>query len=416
MSRVYDKTLIDDMVRHLSLPMPLAKQSAEEILTIIHEGLMRDGVVNVTNFGTFRLKPIAARIGFNPNTRERITIPAHQRVVFSPAKALRDQAEPQREPSVPIESEERDAPTVAMSAPVAAILDMTDEPGPPVVDENLDEVLIAGLKHRLDSESFQPSEGDTSQQPVNAPVVEEQAAESISTTNEQEHGAVTVPASAHQENGDRTGSEKIGTIDEEKAAYSSTKWNYFLGVAATLLLGLYIAFNFRETAPDALSATGAGDVPLVLAAASGGDDSFINQTNIPNAAAEPVSAAVNEAAPTPLTQASHFYFKEQTFEIARGESLWRLAEKHYRDAYLWPHIYQANTTAIANPDYLIDGETIVVPGLEGSPDALSEKDRYNIARGYYLTYLFYSKVGRSDALLALRVARRYDANVVENYR
>lgn len=70
MNKAYGQTLLDDMVRHQSLPMPLVKQAAREILTIIREGLIRDGVVNVSNFGTFRLKTVAARKGINPQTRE----------------------------------------------------------------------------------------------------------------------------------------------------------------------------------------------------------------------------------------------------------------------------------------------------------------------------------------------------------
>ncbi len=397
MSRVYDKTLVDDMVRHLSLPLPLAKQSADEILAIIHEGLMRDGVVNVTNLGTFRLKPTAARIGFNPNTRERITIPAHQRIVFTPAKALRDQAEPPREASVPVKSEERDAPA-------APILGTTEQLWPPVVDERLADIGAVAPKHHLDSEPARPPDDEASPQPVNAPVV---AAPVAATLVAQERATVAVPASRQPATVDGSGLAQIRTIREVKAAHSSTRRRYFLGAAAVLLLGLYLPFKLRETGPEALSAKArVADAPRVLTAVSGGGDSFINQTKIPSTEAEPVNATA---------PASGYYFKEQAFEIARGESLWLLAAKHYRDAYLWPHIYQANTTTIANPDYLVDGQTVVVPGLEGPPNALSEKDRHSIAKGYYLTYLFYEKTGRSDAPLVLKVARRYDANVAENH-
>ncbi len=399
MSRVYDKTLIDDMVRHLSLPLPLAKQSAEEILAIIHEGLVRDGVVNVTNLGTFRLKPMAARVGFNPNTRERITIPAHQRIVFTPAKALRDQAEPAREASVPVESEDREAPT-------APILRATEPLRPPIVVERVADISAVAPKHYPDSEPSRPPDAEMSPQPVNDAVVAAPGPVATALV-EQERATVAIQASRQPATVDRSGVEQIRTISEAKAAHSSTRRRYFLGAAAILLLGLYLPFKLRETGPDALSAkAGVADAPRVLAAVAGGGDSFINQTNSPSNGAEPVSAT---------TPAPGDYFKEQTFEIARGESLWLLAAKHYRDAYLWPHIYQANTTAIANPDYLVDGQIIVVPGLEGSPDALSEKDRHSIAKGYYLTYLFYEKTGRSDALLVLKVARRYDAKVAENY-
>ena len=61
MSSVYGQTLLDDMVQSQGLPMPLVKQAAKEILAVIREGLVSDGVVNVSNFGTFRLKLANAR-------------------------------------------------------------------------------------------------------------------------------------------------------------------------------------------------------------------------------------------------------------------------------------------------------------------------------------------------------------------
>lgn len=413
MNRIYDKALIDDMVRHLSLPIPLAKKSAEEILAIIHEGLMRDGVVNITNFGTFRLKPVAARSGFNPKTRERITIPAHQRVVFTPAKALRDQAEPQRQPSTPIEPEGGGVHTLAMSVPPAATVNILDETRPSLVDGNIDEIFIAAPEHRLDSEPSK-SEDDTSPLAPHTPVVQERAVAPAGTDTIERVQTVPARVSVPADDAHRI-APAIRKFQKEQAAYTSTKRNYFLGVALTLALGLYVAFELSETAPGVLIAkqTSVIDVSPGLTAAAEESDAF-NQTHVLDAAAPPVEAVVDETALT--TQVSHYYFEEQTFPIARGESLWLLAKKHYQDAYLWPHIYQANTSSIANPDYLVDGETILVPSLEGPPDSLSEKDRTNIAKGYYLAYLFYKNADRSDADLALRVARRYDANVVEYYR
>lgn len=383
MNRVYDKVVIDDLARHLSLAAPLARRSAEEILAIIREGLLRDGVVNVTNLGSFRLKPVAARTGFNPRTRERIVIPAHQRVVFSPAKALRDQAEPQRQPPVPIVPEESAALALALGVPVAVISDAADEPRPPAVTVNRDEGSIAAPENRLDSEPFPPSEADPSPRSVQAPIVEKLPAGPVATTLvAHEHGMVVVPASAHPVGADDTGSEKPRTMAAEKTARSSTRRNYFLGVAVVLLLGSYIAFRLNS-APAALSA-------------------------------EPASAAVNQPASPPVSQAANVYFKEQTVKIAPGDSLWRLAEKNYQEAILWPHIYQANASTIDNPDYLVEGETIIVPSLEGPPDHLSDADRRSIARGYYLAYLFYKTTGRSDAPFALMMARLYDAKVVDN--
>lgn len=103
MNRVNDQTLLDDMLRHQELPLPMVKQAAREILDLIREGLMRDGAVSVSNFGSFRLKPVASRVGINPQTRERINIAAHQRVIFTPCKALRELINPNHQAPIPIQ-------------------------------------------------------------------------------------------------------------------------------------------------------------------------------------------------------------------------------------------------------------------------------------------------------------------------
>jgi len=110
MSKIHNQTLLDDMVSHQSLPMPQVKKAASEILAIIREGLIRDGVVNVSNFGTFRLKQVAERQGINPRTREALIIPAHQRVIFSPCKALRELIQPIHQPPVPLKADETSTP------------------------------------------------------------------------------------------------------------------------------------------------------------------------------------------------------------------------------------------------------------------------------------------------------------------
>lgn len=47
--------------------------------------------VMVTNFGTFDVVERAPRRGVNPATGERMTIPAHSAVSFSPAPAFQDE-------------------------------------------------------------------------------------------------------------------------------------------------------------------------------------------------------------------------------------------------------------------------------------------------------------------------------------
>jgi len=47
-----------------------------------------DGEVSIPDFGRFFVKEVPARQGMNPQTKEKITIEAHSKVVFKPSDNL----------------------------------------------------------------------------------------------------------------------------------------------------------------------------------------------------------------------------------------------------------------------------------------------------------------------------------------
>ena len=70
---------------------PLAAETAIDILLSgIGEALARGEKVTLRGFGTFSTTKRAARVGRNPQTGERIDIPASQSVSFKASKALKD--------------------------------------------------------------------------------------------------------------------------------------------------------------------------------------------------------------------------------------------------------------------------------------------------------------------------------------
>lgn len=72
----------------------LSKKSAREIvdsvLAIVTEATVTDREVSLSGFGKFKLRTLAARVGRNPRTGQRITIDPAVRVSFIPAKAFRE--------------------------------------------------------------------------------------------------------------------------------------------------------------------------------------------------------------------------------------------------------------------------------------------------------------------------------------
>jgi hypothetical protein len=74
---------------------------------------------------------------------------------------------------------------------------------------------------------------------------------------------------------------------------------------------------------------------------------------------------------------------------SEGKHLFQLAREVYGNPYLWVLIYKANAEKITDPDNLISGKELIIPGLEGKPDKLTHADSLNVAEGYRLVSEFY---------------------------
>lgn len=357
MSRVTDQTLLEDILRHqAALPLPLLKQSAREILVLIREGLVRDGVVNISNFGSFRLKPVAARRGINPQTREAITIPAHQRVVFTPCKALRELIEPHHQPPIP----------------------------------------IAGGSSQPRDDSILNRNGDVATAPREEHAAPGQIDTSSSNAREKMQTEVAGPLELD-----------LGGLDDDVPS-EGRKGYYRLSVAAALLFALVTAAMFvdlEEKSGPSVTTPSSTALAMTTPAPQSRPAHIM-----PVTAAPAGSGAAEETAPTGAV-----YYSEQPHQVVHGDNLWRLAASHYHAPLLWPHIYRANRETLTDPDHLREGGVLLIPSLHGAPEALTSDDRRNIAEGYYLAYLHYKQRGHHEAWFALLAAKGYDKEVVERH-
>lgn len=82
-----------DVAAHVAERCPaLTKASAqaatEAVLEAIGQGLLLGGEVRLADLGTFRTVAKDSRIGRNPKTGEKLTIPASRKIKFKPGKAL----------------------------------------------------------------------------------------------------------------------------------------------------------------------------------------------------------------------------------------------------------------------------------------------------------------------------------------
>jgi DNA-binding protein HU-beta len=70
------------------------KKDAEAYLDVIVKGiaekLQAGDKISLPGFGTFEVRERAERMGQNPSTGEKMTIPASKNVKFTPGKPLKD--------------------------------------------------------------------------------------------------------------------------------------------------------------------------------------------------------------------------------------------------------------------------------------------------------------------------------------
>ena len=82
----------DDLVTEIATSAGITKKEAEETLNAIMENitsaLKKGDSITLVGFGTFSISKRAAREGVNPQTKEKIKIPAKNVVKFKAGKTL----------------------------------------------------------------------------------------------------------------------------------------------------------------------------------------------------------------------------------------------------------------------------------------------------------------------------------------
>ncbi|MDH6354919.1 nucleoid DNA-binding protein/nucleoid-associated protein YgaU [Dysgonomonas sp. PH5-45] len=89
-----EKLTLQDITALLAKQAKISKKDAEsflkELFALISENILDNESVSIKDFGTFKPTLINSRESVNVNTGEKIRIPAHIRLTFSPDKALKE--------------------------------------------------------------------------------------------------------------------------------------------------------------------------------------------------------------------------------------------------------------------------------------------------------------------------------------
>lgn len=82
--------LADVLVRRYGLDPAAALDFVNAVFEICQEGLMRDRVMKIKDFGTFKIVDVDARVGVNVNTGERMLIDSRSKVTFVPDAIMKE--------------------------------------------------------------------------------------------------------------------------------------------------------------------------------------------------------------------------------------------------------------------------------------------------------------------------------------
>lgn len=480
MKRLYDKALMDQIAKVYGNEVAFLSEFSKALLDIIREGLIRDGQVRLHQFGTFKLKWMKSRNGVNPSTGKKIVIQARPRVVFVPAKALKERIEPQPPVLQPFDPEENTKVSV-----VASIL---KESTSIEVEETVEEVVKAAEPEKVVADIQDEIE------------VLEQVVEILKTETPEAAGTVATHSKATSEWIDKSVVENIKEISElqyfkkaegtvvkpqqqtsikENAALdidlsslsqtpvkhkieinneTGNKGGAWFAIATTalILLAAGVLFNaliLNKPVVNTEQVASQNSVPKYVFSYS---ELTVNEKVVTSPVYVPVeiindnveyevlvSEAENtesdQSVITPLTSnepdtdsiivstekydevqrssaEKDVFFSEVEYQLANGDSLWRLAKKHYVNPFYWPHIYQANRNKINNPDKVKIGKFVSLPTLYGRPEALTQEDKHNIAMGYYYNYLYHKGKGNPYAYFSLIGVDKYDASILIEYK
>lgn len=82
------KDIVKTIAEQIDLPQLRTKDLVQRTFDALIDALVREGRIELRNFGVFQIKKREARVARNPRTGERVTVPAKSVVTFKPGKEM----------------------------------------------------------------------------------------------------------------------------------------------------------------------------------------------------------------------------------------------------------------------------------------------------------------------------------------
>ena len=85
---VTKKDIVRTIAEQIDLPQLRTKELVQRTFDALIEALVREGRIELRNFGVFQIKRREARMARNPRTGEKVTVQAKSVVTFKPGKEM----------------------------------------------------------------------------------------------------------------------------------------------------------------------------------------------------------------------------------------------------------------------------------------------------------------------------------------
>lgn len=465
-----EKITFKELIESIAEETDKSKQSTQDFVKnfveVINDGLEEDGKVNIAGFGKFNLKRVDEREGYNPQTEEKITIPAHNKIVYKPYKDVRERVNApyaHLEPKLLQEEGKEDQNITEEGSTDPANSEQSDfiPTGPPTSEtedeKNVSEDITESTQEEEDEDivEFKPDADEESNEELNDFFEDPDQADDKKAESENEKSAEDEEDQQEEPkdeselieetifqteelindseelldsfNNDDEEEEKTATSDFEqnnKSAKKSSSSPLTIAAVVILLLTAGGVWYFstiseknqpemiaEETVSSSDNVSTAADEQLQAGDEQSNDDQQPSQNQRQT---QDQNQAQNQSSSSSTTSESSATVssesKSEGVEIAEGQTLWSLAEEKYGNPRLWPWIYGTNDS-LEDPDLIYAGSSLSVPLPSGPNNNLNSADSVGVAKGFIATYHWYKDQNSSKAKDHLWGAKVYHDDI-----
>ena len=354
------KELVDLIAKQSDQSHSSANTFISELVQIIESGLKTDGQVSISGFGKFELRWMNERLGTNPQTGDKITIPGQNKVVFKPFKTLKEEV---NSPYSHLESEIIKAKKEKSREVVVPLMRKPED------NESIDDLVF---------EKEHPHK--------------KQREESYST-------AAPTPSTISPKHPDPALVKEV----QDKGSFN---WS-FAAAGIIALLAFLLLFYLIQRTPDTATPplTTQTEVPVTEEPETAQIDQTETEAQI--GAEQDVNGIQSESGELQTE------FELQEYQMNPGESLWSVAESELGNPYLWPVIYHVNRDMIDDPNAIPLAAELEIPVIS-DPENLNPFENNQVAMGYLDLYEWNRINNPEEARFFLWAVGIFSPDLLEN--